>query len=376
LPSIGGEPLIFKKANDPGYAWHLLDVESGLDQEEFKSLPESRREAEKVSMDFLASKCPYWHEQLSRMTNRLALLCYLGSILDLNAKPQQYLWLFGDGQDGKSTVLKVLKKVLGGAALMTDWPSQPNNFYTARFEGKRVLLIDEEPEGTCVRTDLWRRITGADTITIEPKGKQAYEVSNNLLIVVGSNYRPSIRARKADLRRLIICDVKTFDGIPYARLYEHLLDEFSDFISLCQVLWMKFKGISDLAPVDEEVTRKNIEEVHAKVSEFIFENFEIMNIERIKKALSCQDYPNNGIPHTPNRELEKACKYGIVDYESVRQYLIGVLRLIPGQVSYSKMDKPRLLYGIVAKEGLRKKVGLEERSFERWPSFSPDMTES
>jgi hypothetical protein len=375
LPSIRGEPVIFKKTDDPGYAWHLLDLESSPDQEAFKTLPDSRREAENFAMEYLEKNCPYWHEQLTRMSNRLAFLCYLGSILDLRAKPQQYLWLYGDGQDGKSTILKVLKKVLGGAALMTDWPHSPNNFYTARFEGKRVLLIDEEPEGTCVRTDLWRRITGADTITIEPKGKQAYEISNNLLIVVGSNYRPSIRARKADLRRLIICDVKSFEGIPYARLDEHLLEEFSNFISLCQVLWTKFKGISNLAPVDEAVTKKNIEEVHAKVSEFIFENFAIMNVERVAKALNCPDFPNNGIPHTPNRELEKACKYGNVDYEAVRQYLIGVLRLIPGQVSYSKMDKPRLLYGIVANKGLREKLGLETRSFDRWPSFAPDMNE-
>lgn len=375
LPSLGGEPLIFKKTDDPGYAWHLLDLDVSADQEYFKSLPDLRDDAEEFAMQYLEKNCPYWHEQLSRMGNRLAFLCYLGSILDLSAKPQQYLWLYGEGQDGKSTILKVLKKVLGGAALMTDWPHYPNNFYTARFEGKRVLLVDEEPEGTCVRTDLWRRTTGSDTITIEPKGKQAYEISNNMLIVVGSNYRPSTRTRKADMRRLIICDVKSFQGIPYARVDEHLLEEFSNFISLCQALWVKFKGISNLAPVDEAATKNNVEEVHAKVSEFIFANFELMNIGRVAKALNCPEFPNNGIPHTLNRELEKACKHGNVEYEAVRQYMIEILRLIPGQVSYSKMDKPRLLYGIVANKGLREKLGLETRSFERWPTFSPDTAD-
>lgn len=375
LPLIEGEPLIFKKTNDPGHAWHLLDIESNKEQDEFKALPISRFEAEQFAMEFLSSKCPYWHEQLSRMNNRLAFLCYIGSTLDLRSKPQQYLWMHGDGQDGKSSILKVLKKVFGGAALVTDWPSHPNNFYTSRFEGRRLLLVDEEPGGICVRSDLWKRITGSDTISIEPKGKQPYEIRNNLLIIVGSNFRPSTKAKKADLRRLIICDVKTFDGIPFARFDEHLLEEFSDFMSLCQILWDRFKGISDLAPVDVEVTRQNLEEVNGKISEFIFENFEIMNIGNIKKALVQDSFAKKEIPHTPNRELEKACKAECIDFGSFRDYLIGFLNLIPSQVSYSKMDNPRVLFGLVMKPTLRKKLGLLERSFELWPAFSRTLNE-
>ncbi|MDQ3233444.1 MAG: hypothetical protein M3Q07_16620, partial [Pseudobdellovibrionaceae bacterium] len=95
LPRIDSEPMIFKRPGEPGFAWQVLNIDSNPDCLDLDVVPDSHSDADKFSMDLLAETCPTWHEQLSRMKNRLGFLCYLGSVLDLDAKPQQYLWLYG-----------------------------------------------------------------------------------------------------------------------------------------------------------------------------------------------------------------------------------------------------------------------------------------
>ncbi len=368
LPRIESEPLIFKRPSEPGYAWQVLNIDSNPNCLDLAAVPDSHPEADQFSMDLLAESCPTWHEQLTRMKNRLGFLCYLGCVLDLNAKPQQYLWLYGEGQDGKSSILAVLKRVLGAAAIATDWPANPNNFFTVRFEGRRVALVDEEPGGSCVRTDLWKRVTGSNTITIEPKGKQAYEIRNNLLIIVGSNNRPSVQARKADLRRLVVCELETYHGTPDAGFENRLVEEFSDFISLCQLLWRKFKGTSGLVPVDDEATRRNLEEINAEVSELLLEHFEIFDADRIKALLKDPACVNRNIQHTLATEINRVCDGEKIPRPAARNYLVGVLGLPTQVVSYSRVSKPRAMFGIVAKEKTRRKYCIPERSFDLFPA--------
>jgi hypothetical protein len=371
LPRIGSEPLIFKRPSEPGYAWQVLNIESNPNCLDLAAVPDSHPEADQFSMDLLAESCPTWHEQLSRMRNRLGFLCYLGCILDLDAKPQQYLWLYGEGQDGKSSILKVLKRVLGAAAIATDWPANPNNFFTVRFEGRRVALVDEEPGGSCVRTDLWKRVTGSDTITIEPKGKQAYEIRNNLLIIVASNNRPATKAQKADRRRLVVCELETYNGPLNSTFEDRLLDEFPDFISLCQLLWKKFKEPSGLVPVDDDETLKNLEEINAEVSETINEHFEVFDADKIKSLLKDPNCVNKRIPHTLLAEINRVCATEKITRSAARDYLVGVLGLPAQVVSYSKANKPRAVFGIVPRPNTRRKYCIPERSFDLLPACRP-----
>jgi hypothetical protein len=363
LPTLSDEPQIFKRSVELGLAWHILDIDTGRWSNETAGIPDTLIEAHDFVLKLFEELCPAWHDQLSRMTNTMGFLCYLGSTLDLTAKPQQYLWLYGEGQDGKSTILKVLKRVFGASAIATEWPAGPNNFFTSRFEGRRLVLVDEEPGGTCVRTDLWKRLTGADTITIEPKGKQAYEIRNNLLIIVGSNFRPSTRARKADLRRLIICDLQTYHGTPDASFEDRLLCEFELFISVCLTLWHKFKGKSELAPVDQHMTRKNLDEISAELAEFLGDAFEFHDPERIKLALKDEHIPKKSIAHVPVSELMKICSTERIPYSEVKDHLSGVFGIPPQLIAYSRFEKKRVIFGIVPKPHIRNKFSLSEMTF-------------
>ncbi|MDQ3233347.1 MAG: DUF5906 domain-containing protein, partial [Pseudobdellovibrionaceae bacterium] len=276
-----------------------------------------------------------------------------------------------EGQDGKSSILKVLKRVLGAAAIATDWPANPNNFFTVRFEGKRLALVDEEPGGSCVRTDLWKRVTGSDTITIEPKGKQAYEIRNNLLIIVASNNRPATKAQKADRRRLVVCELETYTGPLNAAFEDRLQEEFSDFISLCQLLWKKFKGPSGLVPVDDEETLRNLEEINAEVSEIMAEHFEIFDADKIKSLLKDPNCVNKNIPHTLLAVINRVCASEKITRSAARDYLVGVLGLPAQVVSYSRVNKPRAVFGIVPRPNTRRKYCIPERSFDLLPACRP-----
>ncbi len=360
LPRLN-EPALFKWRGQPGNAWNILNFDiskshlaaSGL---EFDGTEDN-------AMAILEKIAAPWHGQLSRMNNRLAFMCYLGAVIDPEAHPQQYVWLYGKGNDGKSTMIQVLQNLFGSAAMKSEWPDNPNNFYTSRMESRRLLLLDDQEHGKVVRSGLWKTITGSDTITIEHKGQSPYVVPNLLLLISASNSRPEGSADRADTRRLVLCECESFPRESVVKDFHKTLLQYADpFFSLCWELWQAHKGAKGIVPVDQEITKQNTMESYAAEDDFVSANFEFFDAERIKANLA-GGQAKKLTPHTRNEDLRRLCDKARVSFKRVADYLINV-RGYPAQlISFSKEEKHRVIFGVVAKPEARSLVGIPEQEF-------------
>ncbi len=360
LSPLPNNVSLFKWSKAPGLAWNNLNFT--ISGECIDSTEVTFDCSEESALAVLEKIAPPWFEQLSRMNNRLGFMAFMGAIIDPSANPQQYLWLYGAGNDGKSTVLSVLQSLFGSAALTTDWPDNPNNFFTSRMEGKRLMLLDDQEHDRIVRSGLFKTVTGSKSILIEHKGQAPYLIDNRILVVAASNHRPRIKAESHDTRRLVLCEIKSHsDSI--ANYEAQLLLYGDQFFSVCWRLWQAHKGNRNLVPVDKSVIDENLKEVYSEAQDFLAEHFEFFDETKIKARLSGGGLKRK-VQHVTNSELRSVCIKERISYGEVRDYCINVLRFPCDRVSVSKNDKQRVIFGITPKARTRLRFGLEERDYD------------
>lgn len=364
LPRMN-EPALFKWRGQQGLAWNILNFD--ISERHLESSGVKVDGTEENAMEILKVVAPAWYEQLSRMTNRLAFMSYMGAIIDPTALPQQYIWLWGKGNDGKSTIIEVLDTLFGQAAMKTEWPDNPNQFFTSQMESRRLLLLDDQKHGHVVRSGLWKSVTGSKTLTIEHKGQSPYVVPNELLVVSASNHRPESSGDRADTRRLIFCECQTHNKV-IEDFHKILLQDANPFFSLCWQLWQIHRGQKGTVPVDAAVTRSNTMESFREEADFVAANFELFEMDRIQAAFK-SSLPKKMVPHTRNSDLRLICDRFKINFKRLSDYLVQVLGYPPELVSYSKMDKQRVIFGIVPKPFLRQRAGLDIQDFAPLPEI-------
>ena len=69
----------------------------------------------RLPFDLEDGPTPVFDEMFSRIDAPKSVMAWIGSLLDPQADLQQYLWIYGDGQNGKSSLSNFLRKVLGPA---------------------------------------------------------------------------------------------------------------------------------------------------------------------------------------------------------------------------------------------------------------------
>lgn len=133
-----------------------------------------------------------------------SLVLWLGSLLDYNFPRSQYLYLHGEGNDGKSTLIKMLEVLLGkqGVTYMNS-DNFADSHSTTALEGARLLVFSDENSASFMSRGRFKAISGDDTLTINPKGLPRRNIALNCKILVASNYPPYVQGGRADLRRIV-----------------------------------------------------------------------------------------------------------------------------------------------------------------------------
>ena len=86
---------------------------------------------------------PLFEEFVKRIkTNQMQFVQFIGSLFDLNSDRQQYLWLYGEGGNGKGAVMKVLHEVLK-SQYASENTNNVNQFWTAGLLGKRLVVFED-----------------------------------------------------------------------------------------------------------------------------------------------------------------------------------------------------------------------------------------
>lgn len=152
-----------------------------------------------------AAGCPLWLLFLATIFPEMPdVVSYLqrvvGYLLTGLATERVFFIFHGDGANGKSTVVEVLRALLGDYALQalpetfmaTKWQRGVNNDI-ARLAGARFASMSESEEGQRLAEGLVKNLTGGDTVTARFLFREYSEFRSKFKLLLATNHLPEIR---------------------------------------------------------------------------------------------------------------------------------------------------------------------------------------
>ncbi len=151
-----------------------------------------------------ATACPRWRAFLDRVFAGDADVVdfvqrAVGYSLTGDTREQVFFFLYGTGQNGKSTFLETLRALLGdyGQAadfstfLATERDGVRNDL--AKLRGARLVTAVEAGEGRRLAEVLVKQVTGGDTITARFLFREFFDFTPVFKLWLGANHKPVIR---------------------------------------------------------------------------------------------------------------------------------------------------------------------------------------
>lgn len=260
---LQGTSFIEKDARDLAKFWRATTAtfphkikpiaEKSDDSYTFKKLGFDFEECE----DF-QRECPAFYEFMDRTTNSKALMMWIGSLFHEDSDRQQYVWIYGDGQNGKGSLARVLGNIFGSACGWEQVPSEnERRFWTSGLLGKRLVVFDDCSNYGFCGQGFFKSLTGGSSVRIEQKNQSPFSAELPVKFMFLSNDKPMLESKKADLRRVIFCQSlpPTVDfGPHYER--DYLAREAPKFVGLCRRLYAQEiigKGLTQIPTDTEEI---------------------------------------------------------------------------------------------------------------------------
>ena len=158
-----------------------------------------------------------WHLFLSGLSDAELFAAYVYSIFDPTSSTINYLYLYGEGNDGKSSAINAIVNYLNASAfevlkrvdaqtcnLTTEALKGGSHFGLEAAIGKRILYCPELNENNALSTYAnLKAITGGDPVSINRKflTQVSYRFTSKLM--VASNFTPFINSDEAVIRRIL-----------------------------------------------------------------------------------------------------------------------------------------------------------------------------
>jgi hypothetical protein len=221
-PPLAEKPLALVEKSTPGLAFRRLP---------FDAPPE-----------FVDEACPRFQEFLSRCSQPVAVAAFLGSLFYPDADRQQYLYFYGEGQDGKGSLLRMLYRLLGSACQSLQPKKGDDRFWNMKTYGKRLVMFPDCDDFRFFASPEFKSLTGNDPIFFEEKGRSGFTDIPMCKLIAASNHRPNISSQKSDLRRLIYVEVAPVVEMDLVPNYEDLL--FAEAEAIVRVCKATFERVS------------------------------------------------------------------------------------------------------------------------------------
>lgn len=154
---------------------------------------------------------PCWDQFFARVRMQEmvpVIKAFLTGIFMDNNKTKQVLYIFGNGNDGKTQITESLAVAMGDdVTFVLAQNMKSNQFSSFDAFGKRLFLGEELQSPNALKTGLLHAITGGSRVKMEQKGKQAFQVKSHAIGVITSNYAPNISDVTNQKSRLIYVEV-------------------------------------------------------------------------------------------------------------------------------------------------------------------------
>lgn len=172
----------------------LFNVRTG---EHFAHSPEYRSITQLPVRYFPGADCPRIKQFLSEVLNVEDVQLvqeWFGYFLWRDYPIQKALLLVGDGANGKSTLINLIKAFLGTANVSARGLQEleRDRFAKASLFGKMANLHADLPDTALKSTGTFKMLTGGDLITSEYKFRNSFEFANYAKLVFSANVVPEV----------------------------------------------------------------------------------------------------------------------------------------------------------------------------------------
>jgi len=216
LSLVGWEPIVDERHKK--WAPHLEPVPE-VHSEDLPAIAEEIREGKPHKWAFLSglpveynpdAECPtflkFLKEVLPDERDRLTIQEIFGSFL-YRLPVDRAFFFFGEGANGKSTLIKAMMAFLGKENIATRSLQEilSNRFAKADLYGKLANLYYDMPSTALLSTGDFKALTSGDLMTTERKFKDSFQFENYAKMVFSGNAVPQTRDETdAFFRRWVI----------------------------------------------------------------------------------------------------------------------------------------------------------------------------
>jgi hypothetical protein len=180
---------------------------------------------------------PTWDDLLSRMSNAQAFIDWIGSLFFEQAFLHNYVWIYGEGGDGKGAINRFLSRVFDTSyrsktAPTTGKTGTVDKFWAYNLLGARLAVFPDCENPTFTTTGFFKSLTGGDPVEVEAKGQMSFTTYLNTRYMILANAKPGISSAKSDMRRIIYCEMTPIEQ-DWSGIEDRLWAEGGHFLSQC-----------------------------------------------------------------------------------------------------------------------------------------------
>lgn len=227
----------------------------------------------------------------------IEMLCqFSGLCLTRDCRQQKFLVIVGEGGTGKSTVIRMIERMVGTENISNISLNQlTQRFQAFGLMGKLLNSCADLEIDALSDTSILKKALGEDTFSAEAKGKDQISVRNYAKLLFSTNQLPIVKAEQTNgfYRRLLIL---TMDRVPEKKdpeFFDRLSAETDDFIRISVTALERLYQngrITESAGSIEAVKRLRCDS--DTVEAFLTERIEKIPDGRIKKADLYREYEN------------------------------------------------------------------------------------
>lgn len=284
------------------------------------------------------AKCPLWEKTVGEIfRDNPEIVPYIQRVLGycltgLTEAHIMWFW-YGDGSNGKSTILNTMKHLLGDLALPTSFSTfdtkndNGRNDGLAELKGARFVVASEGEQGKSIAEAKIKSVVSSDGVSCRFLFNNLFTYIPTYKVILASNHLPSIRGTdKGIWRRIHIVPFnQKFEGKGEDQhMEEKLRTELSGILNWCLRGLQDFWETGGFDPPEVVLySTKHLEKQSDMFQQWFDERLSQKEGSLLKKSTSYLDYRNylrtSGEPPMPKIEwTTRMEKHGMFFTEKIR----------------------------------------------------------
>jgi len=192
---------------------------------------------------------------------------YIGELFNKGDLAQKILWMYGEGGNGKGTIVKMIERVFKDAfvSIGTD-KADLDKHWTAGLIGKRIAVGTDVENIYIVDHPAVKAISGGDAVPVRDMNRRQVSMELPCQFIFTSNFKPHFRGKKHQARRLLYVGFRPGDPLYIEAFTDMVAKETPYFLNTCIEFWSDCKRrnyIPSDATALSVLEQEGKEEIHA-----------------------------------------------------------------------------------------------------------------